>query len=203
MTRDRSAILAALPVAAVAVIAGVVSYSHIEALGLRTGQSITDARLLPLAVDGLIVAGSVILLAGSLLGWLAVVPGVGATVFANVASGLPHGPLAATVAAWPAAAFSLASFTLERWLKSRARPVAASGAPCGHVVAETLDETVVRAYLHGRDCLGQPPSQRWLAATYNVSRPKVADLVGSLNGHGPSDGQSDTGPPDQRRDSRM
>ena len=39
MTWNRTAILAALPVAAVAVIAGVVSFSHIEALGLRTGQT--------------------------------------------------------------------------------------------------------------------------------------------------------------------
>ncbi len=57
MTWNRAAILAAVPVAAMAFIAGVVSFSHIEALGLRTGQSITDARLLPLAVDGLIVLG--------------------------------------------------------------------------------------------------------------------------------------------------
>jgi hypothetical protein len=63
VTWNRTALVAALPVAAVAVIAGVVSYSHIAGLGLRTGQSTTDAHLLPLAVDGLIVAGSVVLLA--------------------------------------------------------------------------------------------------------------------------------------------
>jgi len=120
VTWNRTALLAALPVAAVAVIAGLVSYSHITALGLRTGQSTADAHLLPLAVDGLIVAGSVILLAGSWLGWLGVAPGVSATVFANVESGLPHGPLAATVAAWPALAFSVATFMHERWLKSHA-----------------------------------------------------------------------------------
>lgn len=120
MTRKPTAILAAIPVAAVAVIAGIVSFSHIEALGLRTGQSITDARLLPLAVDGLIIAGSVILLAGSWLGWIGVALGVGGTVYANVMSGLPRGPLAATVAAWPALAFTVASFMLERWLKAQA-----------------------------------------------------------------------------------
>ena len=102
MTWNRTAILAAIPVAAVAVIAGVVSFSHIEALGLRTGQAITDARLLPLAVDGLIVAGSAILLAGSWLGWIGVALGVAGTLYANVMSGLPRGPLAATAAAWPA-----------------------------------------------------------------------------------------------------
>ena len=118
VTWNRTALLAALPVAAVAVIAGIVSFSHIEALGLRTGQTITDARLLPLAVDGLIVAGSVILLAGSWLGWIGVALGVAGTLYANVMSGLPRGPLAATVAAWPALAFTVASFMLERWLKS-------------------------------------------------------------------------------------
>ena len=126
MTWDRQT-LAALPVAAVAVIAGIVSSSHIEALGLRTGQTITDARLLPLAVDGLIVAGCVILLAGSWLGWIGVALGVGGTVYANVMSGLPRGPLAATVAAWPALAFTVASFMLERWLKAQA----GRGAPGG------------------------------------------------------------------------
>ena len=126
MTWNRTALLAALPVAAVAVIAGIVSFSHIEALGLRTGQSITDARLLPLAVDGLIVAGSVILLAGSWLGWIGVALGVAGTLYANVMSGLPRGPLAATVAAWPALAFTVASFMLERWLKAQ---VDAAGVP--------------------------------------------------------------------------
>ncbi len=171
MTRDRTALLAALPVAAVAAIAGVVSYSHIAALGLRTGQSYADAHLLPLAVDGLIVAGSVILLAGSWLGWLGVVPGISGTLFANVESGLPHGHLAATVAAWPAIAFSLATFMLERWLKSRAgasQPAAPAAAPCGHTVAGTPEENVVRAFLHARDCVGEPVWQRRAGALLAV-----------------------------------
>jgi hypothetical protein len=44
---------------------------------------------------------------------------------------------------------------------------------------------VVRAYLHGRDCLGEQPSQRHLAATFGLSRPKVAELVAPHNGHMP------------------
>ena len=102
--RTRPRIIVAIPVAVVAVAAGWQSYTHICALALMTGQSVTDARLLPVAVDGLIVAGSVILLAGSPLGWLGLVPGIAATVFGNVMSAVPHGPLAAAVAAWPAAA---------------------------------------------------------------------------------------------------
>ena len=132
MTSARTRALASLPVVVVAVFAGIVSYSHIYALAVRTGQSGTAARLLPLSVDLLIVAGSVILLADSgrsRLGWLGVGPGVAATLFANIESGLGHGWLAAMVAAWPAIAFSLASFMLERWLhgqqRSQPQPVSA------------------------------------------------------------------------------
>jgi hypothetical protein len=90
------------------------------------------------------VAGSVILLAGSWLGWIGVALGVGGTVYANVMSGLPRGPLAATVAAWPALAFTVASFMLERWLAGHADRAPASdvpGAPPGlnghaHAAAE-------------------------------------------------------------------
>jgi len=131
-------------VAVVAVAAGWQSYTHICALAIMTGQSVTDARLLPVAVDGLIVAGSVILLAGSPLGWLGVIPGIAATVFGNVMSAVPHGALAAAVAAWPAAAFTLASFMLERWLKRRARRTN-PGAP-----EMPPDPAVIRAALNGQ-----------------------------------------------------
>jgi hypothetical protein len=117
---DRPAIIAAQPVAVVAAVAGAVSYSHIVALGLRVGQDSADAHLLPVSVDGLIIAGSVIIMCGSLLGWVGVVLGVAATLFANVEAGLPHGALSAAVSAWPAFAFTCASFMLERWLKSQA-----------------------------------------------------------------------------------
>ena len=117
-------ITAAIPVGVVAVIAGIVSYTHIVALGSRAHQGWYDAHLLPFAVDGLIVAGVVIVLCGFGLGWLSIGLGVAATVFANVESGVPYGPLAATVAAWPAVAFSVASFVLERWLKSRLKAAA-------------------------------------------------------------------------------
>jgi len=118
-TQNRITILAVAPFAVVAVIAGIVSYTHIVGLGIRAHQGSIDAHLLPFAVDGLIVAGVVIVLAGYRLGWLAIGLGVAATVFANVESGLPYGKLDAAIAAWPAVAFSVASFVLERWLKTR------------------------------------------------------------------------------------
>ena len=196
-------VAAAVPAVAVAAFAGVQSFSHIESLALRAAEPLADARLLPLSLDGIIVAGVVIILAGSPLGWLCVAPGVAGTLFANLAWGLPHGHLAATVATWPAVAFSVVSFVLERWLKSllgrggrggRTEPLEelmlgdrhtddpATTGPCPHGVATSADEAVVFAYLHGRDCLGEAPSLRSLSASFGINREKVAKLVGPLAG---------------------
>jgi Protein of unknown function (DUF2637) len=49
-------------VCAVAAFAAVVSYSHIYGLGPEHGQDGRAARLLPLSVDGLILAASLVLL---------------------------------------------------------------------------------------------------------------------------------------------
>ena len=202
-------IVAAIPVAAVAGIAGVVSYSHIVALGLRTHQGSADSHLLPIPIDGLIVAGSVILAAGSPLGWLGVALGVAGTLFANLQFGIAYGPLSAAVSTWPAVAFTVATFMLERWLKSQAGRGGQSGqdeaetlrdtkgfepepGQCPHGVAETAEQAVALAFLHGRDCLGDEPSQRNLAARFGLHRTKVAEVVGNLNGtHSP---QADSEP---------
>jgi len=52
----------AAAVCAVAAFAAVISYSHIYGLGRAHGQDGTAARLLPLSVDGLILAASLVLL---------------------------------------------------------------------------------------------------------------------------------------------
>jgi len=63
VTGDRVIRLAtAAVVCAVAAFAAVVSYSHIYGLGRAHGQDGTVARLLPLSVDGLILAASLVLL---------------------------------------------------------------------------------------------------------------------------------------------
>ena len=63
MTGDRVIRFAtAAVVCAVAAFAAVVSYSHIYGLGRAHGQDGTAARLLPLSVDGLILAASLVLL---------------------------------------------------------------------------------------------------------------------------------------------
>jgi hypothetical protein len=63
---------------------------------------------------------------------------------------------------------------------------------CPHQVAMTADDAVISAYLHSRDCYGDTPSQRQLAAQFGLSRAKVATLIGSLNGNsGPSAAQAE------------
>jgi acetylornithine deacetylase/succinyl-diaminopimelate desuccinylase-like protein len=105
-------VLAAIVVLAVAAFAAIVSYSHIFELGRHHGQDGTAARLLPLSVDGLIAAASLVMLHAARrelgvphLARAMLALGVGATVAANVGYGMPSGWLAAVVSAWPAVAF--------------------------------------------------------------------------------------------------
>ena len=103
---------AAIVVLAVAAFAAVISYSHIYDLGRAHGQAGVAARLLPLSVDGLIVAASLVMLLEARGGRTAPVlarvmlgRGVAATVAANVAYGAAHGLTGAAISAWPAIAF--------------------------------------------------------------------------------------------------
>jgi Protein of unknown function (DUF2637) len=113
VTGDRAIrALTAAVVLAVAGFAAVVSYSHIYDLGRAHGQAGNAARLLPLSVDGLIVAASLVLLhearhgrRAPVLARLMFAFGVSATVGANVAYGVASGVLGAIISAWPAVAF--------------------------------------------------------------------------------------------------
>ncbi|MFI6485764.1 DUF2637 domain-containing protein [Nonomuraea sp. NPDC050663] len=90
----------------VAAIAAVVSYRHMHELALRHGESELGAALVPLAVDGMIVASSMsTLLAsrygrrGGALAWVLLVIGSLASLEANVAVADPT-PIARLIAAW-------------------------------------------------------------------------------------------------------
>jgi hypothetical protein len=96
----------------VAGFAAAVSYSHIRNFAEQNGTTHDDAQMLPLSVDGLIVAGSLVMLHEARAGrpapplarcmlWL----GIGATVAANIAYGIHFGWKGAVVSAWPAVAF--------------------------------------------------------------------------------------------------
>jgi hypothetical protein len=175
-----------IPAGIVAVIAGWVSYNHIVAIALRAHQGSFNAHLYPGAIDGLIIGGSVILAAGSLLGWLMVIPGVAATLFANLQFGVPYGAESAIVSTWPAIGFTVASFVIERWLRRRSAGPAA--AQSGQVVpADSLDAAI--SAMLATAAAGNPLSGRQLEARFGLKRPaatKVRELVlASQNGQEP------------------
>jgi Protein of unknown function (DUF2637) len=141
-------VVSGLAIAAVAGVAGVVSYTHIYRLTLTLHQPVMVARLMPIAVDGLVVVGSVVLLQSApgqrWLGWAGVGPGVAISLFANVESGIGYGALAAAWAGIPAVAFALATFMLERWLKAQ---VAGAPGAAPEVLPETAPEVTPRPVL--------------------------------------------------------
>ena len=196
MTADRAIrYLTAVVVAAVAAFAAVVSYGHIYDLARHNGQTLLAARLLPLSVDGLIVAASLVLLheararrGAPLLGQSMLALGVGATLAANVGYGAAYGWVGAVVSAWPAVAFigsAEMAFMLARRIAQPAatEPVparhAASGARVAPVPADALDAATV-AY-RASVAVHSPLSARELDRRYGIGRPAAAKVVSRVN----------------------
>jgi Protein of unknown function (DUF2637) len=109
-----------------AAIAAVVSYRHMHTLTLAHGESRWTAALIPLSVDGMIVASSMTLLAdsrlgqtGGLLPWTLLAAGSTASLAANLAVAEPtsYGRL---IAAWPSFALIGAYELLMRQIRGTA-----------------------------------------------------------------------------------
>jgi Protein of unknown function (DUF2637) len=172
-------IAAAAVVCAVAGFAALVSYTHIYELGRGHGQDGTPARLLPLSVDGLILAASLVLLHEARNGrdaqrlarvmlWL----GIGA----NIAYGAGFGLLGAVISAWPAIGF-IGSVELVMQLVRRARgPQAVQDEPLVPGVAADVEQAARAAYI-ASVAAGAPLSQRAIAGRFGLSRRKAAQLV--------------------------
>ena len=190
-----SRLIAGLAITSVALVAGVVSYDHIYRLTLTLHQPALVARLTPFGVDGLIVAGSVVLLQSvpgqRWLGWIGVGPGVVISLFANAESGIRFGWLSATWAAIPAVSFSLATFMLERWLAGQARKPEPGSQPVLTQVALDAEQAAQNA-LRATHAAGNPLSGRQLADRFGLNRTQVAQVrsrvLAESNGHGGEDG---------------
>jgi pyruvate/2-oxoglutarate dehydrogenase complex dihydrolipoamide acyltransferase (E2) component len=111
-------------VAVVAAVAGVISYSHMHDLAVRSGEG-WHAWLIPFAVDGLVVAASMTMVVrkrhgrpGGLLAWVGLVAGIGASVAANALSAEPT-LIGRVVAAWPSVALLVAYELLMDQVKTR------------------------------------------------------------------------------------
>jgi hypothetical protein len=181
-------------VVAVAAFAAVVSYSHIYDLGRAHGQAGVAARLLPLSVDGLILAASLVMLLEARAGRTAPVLarvmlslGVAAAVAANVAYGAADGMTGAAISAWPAIAF-IGSAELLIGSIRRTRPLSLSatsgcqGLPAVSGEVPMPDQLRVQAESTFSDDLaaGRVPSIRAIRSRMHVGQSRAQLIRGHL-----------------------
>lgn len=204
MTGDRLIRSAtATVVITVAAFAAVVSYSHIYDLGRAHGQDGTAARLLPLSVDGLILAASLVLLHEARnnrrapgLARFALWLGVGGTIAANGAYGWPYGAVGIVLSTWPGAAFVIA-VELVMLLVRRARPALPSARPAAALpaVAGSSEEAARTAYI-ASVAASNPISQRQLMTRFGLTRAQAARVrqavAADTNGHAPDEALAST-----------
>ena len=181
MTGDRVIrFTTAAVVCAVAAFAAVVSYSDIYGLGRDHGQDGTAARLLPLSVDGLILAASLVLLHEARNGrdapglarfilWL----GISATIGANIAYGAGYGLLGALISAWPAVAFIGTVEIATQQVRRVRAPRAATVVPAVPEVPGDVEQAVRAAYA-ASVAAGAPLSQRAMAERFGLSAARSA-----------------------------
>nr|WP_052477720.1 DUF2637 domain-containing protein [Kibdelosporangium sp. MJ126-NF4]CEL13511.1 SpdA protein [Kibdelosporangium sp. MJ126-NF4]CTQ99196.1 SpdA protein [Kibdelosporangium sp. MJ126-NF4] len=100
-------------VSVVAAVAAVVSFMHMYELATRAGEE-WRAWLIPLAIDGLVVAASMTMVVrrrtgrkASWLAWVSMILGIAASLAANIAAAEPT-LIGRAVAAWPPIALLLA-----------------------------------------------------------------------------------------------
>jgi hypothetical protein len=170
-------------VAAVAVAA---SYEHADALVRAHGESGWTARLVPLTVDGLIYASSMVMLDSArrkvsvplLARWLLGL-GIAATPAANVAHGLSHGPVGTAVAAWPAIAL-VGSYELFMTIIRGARQPTVGVTAAEHVpeaVSGTDPLRVQAAEVFAGDmAAGCVPSIRAIRSRLRVGQPRAQQV---------------------------
>ena len=170
----------ALAVFGVAVVAAVASYEHAYDLVRAHGESGWSARMVPLTVDGLIYATSMVMLDSArrkvpvppLSRWLLGL-GIAATLAANFAHGLGHGVTGAAVAAWPAVAL-VGSYELLMMV-IRSSQVQAAGRSGSESETDPLWEqaTVLFAEQLAAD---RVPSIRTIRAQLHVGQPRAQRL---------------------------
>jgi Protein of unknown function (DUF2637) len=192
MTDRLIRITTALAVATVAAVAAVISYRHAYELVSTHGETGPTARLVPFTVDGLILAASMLILDANrrhqpvppLARWC-LGAGILATIGANLAHGLGHGPIGALVSAWPALALA-GSFELLMTL-IRTEP----GASAALGLAAHLDHPTATVAHDAPPALAGPPSveetvrvwhnaghsQRAIARDLNLDRRKVKRII--------------------------
>jgi hypothetical protein len=167
-------------VVGVAAVAAVASYEHAYALVRAHGEAGWTGRLVPLTVDGLVSASSMVMLDSArrkmpvpaLARWLLGL-GIAATLAANVAHGLGHGPVGAAVGAWPAVAL-VGSYELLMMVirSSQAIPHGTPGSPG---VPDPLQEQAAEIFANEL-AADRVPSVRAIRAQLHVGQPRAQRL---------------------------
>jgi hypothetical protein len=168
-------------VVGVAVVAAVASYEHAYALVRAHGEVGWTGRLVPLTVDGLIYASSMVMLDSARRGvrvpalarWLLGL-GIIATLTANVAHGLGHGIIGAAVAAWPAVAL-VGSYELLMMVIRGAQAAAALRSHDGACAIDPLGEQAAVVFA-AELAADRVPSVRAIRAALHVGQPRAQRL---------------------------
>ena len=165
--------------------AAVASYEHAYALVRAHGESEWTGRLVPLTVDGLISASSMVMLDCArrsvpvpiLARWLLGL-GIAATLAANVAHGFGHGLIGAAVAAWPAITLVGSYELLMMIIRSTQAQPAAALAPSVHnadplqiKAAQVFDNDLARSRV---------PSVRAIRTRLHVGHPRAQRMQAYL-----------------------
>jgi len=173
-------------VVGVAAVAAVASYEHAYALVRAHGEVGWTGRLVPLTVDGLIYASSMVMLDSArrkvpvpaLARWLLGL-GIAATLAANVAHGLGHGPIGAAVAAWPAVAL-VGSYELLMMVIRNAQ-AASDATPGSEDVADPLRQQAAEIFAE-QLAAHRVPSIRVIRAQFHVGQPRAQRIRDYLAG---------------------
>jgi hypothetical protein len=200
---DKYRPLTAAAVLFVAAIAAVISFTHIRYLAATHGQASVAAYLLPLSIDGTVVAASMVMLraarAGMRTPWLARVmlaASVAATLAANLAYGARYGLAGALLSGWPAAAFigcaEMALGMVRRTTRKATRKAIAeaSGRATTRPSPKATGRGQEAAIEAARKAMaeGHPaPSARALARDHHIGRDKATEIRAAVlaesNGH--------------------
>ena len=193
MTDKLIRITTALAVAGVATVAAIISYRHAYELVSMHGETGLTALLMPITVDGLILAASMLILDASrrnqavppLARWC-LAAGIVATVGANLAHGWGLGPIGALVSAWPALALAGSFELLMTLIRTGEAAAAEAQAPAKVHQPDCALGADVPAVPHApdleqiiRDWHGAGHSQRAIARELNIDRRKVSRAITS------------------------
>jgi hypothetical protein len=128
MTGDKSIRYSTIAaVTAVGLAAAVLSYRHQFELAAGHGESVLTAKLIPISIDGLLLAGTLAVLDASRRqtghAWVARVTvglGVAMTMWANIVHGIGYGWTGIIISGWPPVALMAAIEVLARMVRPSA-----------------------------------------------------------------------------------